>query len=90
MPVIFHLMNGEHIAVRGEKLGFVRKTLYRFGIGFRTKSYTDNDRFIIRPRATTHIQEITAETAARRRAVNERKMAEGDKAKPAMSIPSGK
>lgn len=93
MPVIFHLMNGTPIAIRGERLGIIKAIKYRCGIAFKAKSFESGDRFTVRPRATTHYQEITDTVAsARRQAAEKRRHDEkdGKKPGPAMTIPGGK
>lgn len=92
MPVIFHLVNGgTPLMVRGERLGFVRSLMYRLGLPFRAKAFTANDRFCIRPRATTHFQEISDHIAAeRKKAFDEKKGKDGKKPGPTPAIPSGK
>jgi hypothetical protein len=92
-------MNGTPLAIRGERLGFVRTMMFRLGIPIRGKSYTASDRYMIRPRAVSHFQEVTDEAAEMRKRERDKKAAEkaaaekggnGKKAEPAMTIPSGK
>lgn len=96
MPIVFHMLNGTPIAIRGERLGIIRTFMFRIGISIRGKSYTASDRYMIRPRAVSHIQEVTDEAAAVRKREFDRKESEknkdaGDKKPgPAMTIPSGK
>lgn len=89
MPVIFHMMNGSTIATRGERLGIIRRIMFRCGIPIAVKAYQSNDRYIVRPRVITHAQEITDETAEVRKRAAAGK-ADGKKPGPTMMIPSGK
>lgn len=88
MPVIFHLLNGTAVATRGERLGMFKRMAYAIGFPIRVKSYMADDRYSIRPKATSHIQEITDAAAQARKKAHDEKPKEKTQPKPL--IPSGK